>query len=146
VKFPFFSSFSERLQDVCRQNNTTSCTHAGCVEVSSITNGDIRLTLKTPWRDGSEFLLFTPSEFRGGGPLEKLLTLIPLPRFHPPRGLPLGASRGTTPSSLPHHRIGRIFPTALSPKQMTTNLKQRPGNTLAPKLKEKKTGRIDAAI
>ena len=35
-------------------------------------DGTIRLKLKTPWRDGTEFLEFTPSEF-----IEKLIALIP---------------------------------------------------------------------
>jgi hypothetical protein len=29
------------------------------------------------WRDGTQFLLFTPSEF-----IEKLIALVPLPKFH----------------------------------------------------------------
>ena len=45
--------------------------------ISILPNGDIKLKLKTPWRDGSEFLLFTPTEF-----LEKLVALVPLPKFH----------------------------------------------------------------
>lgn len=45
--------------------------------ISILPNGDIKLKLKTPWRDGSEFLLFTPTEF-----LERLLALVPLPKFH----------------------------------------------------------------
>ncbi|MEY4065296.1 MAG: hypothetical protein RIR26_1504 [Pseudomonadota bacterium] len=40
-------------------------------------DGSIRLQLKTSWRDGTQFLLFTPSEF-----IEKLITLVPLPKFH----------------------------------------------------------------
>ena len=40
-------------------------------------NGDIKLKLKTPWRDKTEYLIFSPTEF-----LERLLALIPLPRFH----------------------------------------------------------------
>jgi hypothetical protein len=35
------------------------------------------LKLKTPWRDKTEFLIFTPTEF-----LEKLLALVPLSKFH----------------------------------------------------------------
>jgi hypothetical protein len=45
--------------------------------ISILPNGDIKLKLKTPWRDGSEYLIFSPIEF-----LERLLALIPLPRFH----------------------------------------------------------------
>jgi hypothetical protein len=45
--------------------------------ISVLPSCDIKLKLKTPWRDGSEFLIFTPTEF-----LEKLLALVPLPRFH----------------------------------------------------------------
>jgi hypothetical protein len=40
-------------------------------------NGDIKLKLKTPWRDRTEFLIFTPTEF-----WEKLLALVPLPKSH----------------------------------------------------------------
>ncbi|NDG16564.1 MAG: hypothetical protein EB110_13185, partial [Betaproteobacteria bacterium] len=40
-------------------------------------DGSIRLQLKTSWRDGTQFLLFTPSEF-----IEKLTALVPLPKFH----------------------------------------------------------------
>ena len=40
-------------------------------------DGSIRLQLKTSWRDGTQFLLFTPSEF-----IEKLIALVPLPKFH----------------------------------------------------------------
>jgi hypothetical protein len=41
-----------------------------------------RLKLKTPCRDGTEYLVFTPTEFRDGEPMEKLVALIPIPRFH----------------------------------------------------------------
>jgi hypothetical protein len=34
--------------------------------ISVLPNGDVKLELKTPWRDGSEFLLFTPTGFRRG--------------------------------------------------------------------------------
>jgi len=37
----------------------------------------IKLRLKNPWRDGPESILFSPSEF-----IEKLIALIPIPRFH----------------------------------------------------------------
>ena len=40
-------------------------------------DGSIRLQLKTNWRDGTQFLLFTQSEF-----IEKLIALVPLPKFH----------------------------------------------------------------
>ncbi|NBX18859.1 MAG: hypothetical protein EBR09_16015 [Proteobacteria bacterium] len=40
-------------------------------------DGSIRLQLKISWRDGTQFLLFTPSEF-----IEKLIALVPLPKFH----------------------------------------------------------------
>jgi hypothetical protein len=45
--------------------------------ISVLPNGDIKLKLKTPWRDKTEFLIFTPTEF-----LEKLLALVPLSKFH----------------------------------------------------------------
>ena len=40
-------------------------------------NNTIRLRLKSPCRDGTESLLFTPSEC-----IEKLIALVPIPRFH----------------------------------------------------------------
>ena len=40
-------------------------------------DASIRLQLKTSWRDGTLFLLFTPSEF-----IEKLIALVPTPKFH----------------------------------------------------------------
>ena len=45
----------------------------------------IRVKFKSKWRDGTESLLFTPSEF-----LERLVALIPAPKFH------------TTQNSTPH--------------------------------------------
>ena len=40
-------------------------------------NGNIRLKLKSPWRDGTSHLLFTPQEF-----LEKLSAIIPKRKYH----------------------------------------------------------------
>ncbi len=39
--------------------------------------GQMKLTLKTPWSDGTAYLLFSPSEF-----IEKLCALIPPPKGH----------------------------------------------------------------
>lgn len=39
-KFPSLGSVSEHLKNVCRQGIITSCTHAGCVKVNSITSAD----------------------------------------------------------------------------------------------------------
>ena len=40
----------------------------------------IRIKLKSAWADGTHSLLFTPSEF-----LERLVALIPAPKFHTTR-------------------------------------------------------------
>jgi hypothetical protein len=40
-------------------------------------NNNIRLRLTTAWKVGTESLLFTPCEF-----IEKLIALVPIPRFH----------------------------------------------------------------
>jgi hypothetical protein len=53
--------------------------------LSLTADNSIKLRLKNQWRDGTESILFSPSEF-----IEKLIALVPIPRFHPPRGLPLG--------------------------------------------------------
>jgi hypothetical protein len=50
--------------------------------LSLIPDNSINLRLKSPWRDGTESILFSPSEFRDGGPIEKLIAFIPIPRFH----------------------------------------------------------------
>ncbi len=59
-------------------------------------DGTIRLKLKTPWRDGTEFLEFTPSEF-----IEKLIALIPIPKFHLTRYYGVFASRSALRNKLP---------------------------------------------
>jgi hypothetical protein len=61
----------------------------------------IRLRLKTAWRDGTESLLFTPSEF-----IEKLIALVPIPRFHLTRYYGVLASRS------PHRRVLPDLPQA----------------------------------
>ena len=61
----------------------------------------IRLRLKTPWRDGTESLLFTPSEF-----IEKLIALVPIPRFHLTRYYGVLASRS------PHRKVLPDLPQA----------------------------------
>ena len=48
----------------------------------------IRVKLKSRWADGTESLLFTPSEF-----LERLVALIPTPKFHTTRYYGVLASR-----------------------------------------------------
>ncbi len=57
-------------------------------------DNNIRLRLKTAWKDGTESLLFTPSEF-----IEKLIALVPIPRFHLTRYYGVLASRS------PHRRV-----------------------------------------
>jgi hypothetical protein len=77
--------------------------------IEVLSDDSIRLKLKTPWRDGTEYLVFTPTEFRDGGPIEKLVALIPIPRFHltryygvfVPRALPAVASRSDLRNKLP---------------------------------------------
>jgi hypothetical protein len=59
-------------------------------------DNNIRLRLKTAWRDGTESLLFTPSEF-----IEKLIALVPIPRFHLTRYYGVLASRSPHRRSLP---------------------------------------------
>ena len=62
----------------------------------------IRVKLKSTWRDGTESLLFTPSEF-----LERLVALIPAPKFHTTRYYGVLASRS------PHRRYLPDKPTPL---------------------------------
>ena len=50
----------------------------------------IRIKLKSAWTDGTHSLLFTPSEF-----LERLVALIPAPKFHTTRYYGVLASRST---------------------------------------------------
>ncbi|MBM3383476.1 MAG: hypothetical protein FJY29_13725 [Betaproteobacteria bacterium] len=56
----------------------------------------IRVKLKSRWADGTESLLFTPSEF-----LERLVALIPAPKFHTTRYYGVLASRSPHRRSLP---------------------------------------------
>jgi hypothetical protein len=64
--------------------------------VTVVDENTIRLRLKTPWRDGTESLLFTPSEF-----IEKLIALVPIPRFHLTRYYGVLASRSPHRRALP---------------------------------------------
>lgn len=64
--------------------------------VTAVDDNTIRLRLKSPWRDGTESLLFTPSEF-----IEKLIALVPIPRFHLTRYYGVMASRSRHRRSLP---------------------------------------------
>jgi uncharacterized protein YbaR (Trm112 family) len=73
--------------------------------LSLMPNGDIKLKLKTPWRDGSEFLLFTPTEF-----IEKLVALIPLRRFHLTRYYGVLASRSSHRKHLPDRPESKTVP------------------------------------
>jgi len=43
-----------------------------------LTNGDVKLALKTPWASGVTHLLLSPEEY-----IERLVALIPPPRTHP---------------------------------------------------------------
>jgi hypothetical protein len=62
----------------------------------------IRIKLKSAWADGTHSLLFTPSEF-----LERLVALIPAPKFHTTRYYGVLASRS------PHRRYLPDKPTPL---------------------------------
>jgi hypothetical protein len=59
----------------------------------------IRVKLKSKWRDGTESLLFTPSEF-----LERLVALIPAPKFYTTRYYGVLASRSPHRSSNGHSK------------------------------------------
>jgi Putative transposase len=45
--------------------------------ISIISENEIQLRLKTPWKDGTHSLVLSPSEL-----IEKLVALVPQPRFH----------------------------------------------------------------
>ena len=64
--------------------------------VTAVDDNTIRLRLKSPWKDGTESLLFTPSEF-----IEKLIALVPIPRFHLTRYYGVLASRSRHRRTLP---------------------------------------------
>jgi hypothetical protein len=93
--------------------------------ISVLPNGDIKLKLKTPWRDGSEFLLFTPTEF-----LERLLALVPLPKFH------LTRYYGVFAPASPHRKN---LPDRPKPKTENNNEERREAASDAPH-KSKLTG------
>jgi Putative transposase len=74
----------------------------------------IRLHLKTAWRDGTESLLFTPSEF-----IEKLIALAPIPRFHLTRYDGVLASRSRHRRTLPdllQTKDAQVSPASPPPK------------------------------
>jgi hypothetical protein len=82
--------------------------------VSVMDENTIRLRLKTAWRDGTESLLFTPSEF-----IEKLIALVPIPRFHLTRYYGVLASRSPhrrTLPDLPHTKDAQVSPASPPPK------------------------------
>ena len=64
--------------------------------VTAVDNNMIRLRLKSPWRDGTESSLFTPSEF-----IEKLIALVPIPRFYSTRYYSVLALRSRHRRTLP---------------------------------------------
>jgi hypothetical protein len=90
-------------------------------------NGDIKLKLKTPWRDGSEFLIFTPTEF-----LEKLLALVPLPKFH------LTRYYGVFAPASPHRKN---LPDRPQSKQETINEESAAGAEAPQKSKLSRSGK-----
>ena len=64
--------------------------------ISIIDDNTIRLHLKTPWPNGVTALEFTPTEF-----IEKLIALIPIPRFHLIRYYGVFAPRSKYRNQLP---------------------------------------------
>ncbi|MEI7591187.1 MAG: transposase, partial [Deltaproteobacteria bacterium] len=64
--------------------------------LSLTADNSIKLRLKNPWRDGTESILFSPSEF-----IEKLIALVPIPRFHLTRYYGVFANRSQFRSKLP---------------------------------------------
>jgi hypothetical protein len=48
-----------------------------------------------------EYLVFTPTEFRDGGPIEKIIAVVPIPRFHLTRYYGVFANRSQFRSKLP---------------------------------------------
>jgi len=50
--------------------------------MSATSHGDIRITLKKPFSDGTTHIVFTPMEL-----IEKLVALIPQPRMHTSLGV-----------------------------------------------------------
>ena len=82
--------------------------------VTAVDDNTIRLRLKSPWRDGTESLLFTPSEF-----IEKLIALVPIPRFHLTRYYGVLASRSRHRRALPdmpHTKDAQVSPASLPPQ------------------------------
>lgn len=77
-------------------------------------DGLITYRLKKPYRDGTEWLLFSPMEF-----MEKLSALVPQPRFHTVRYHGVFA---------PHSKVrGKIVLGSLKPKTEATDTKPEPG-------------------
>jgi hypothetical protein len=64
--------------------------------LSLTADNSIKLRLKNQWRDGTESILFSPSEF-----IEKLIALVPIPRFHLTRYYGVFANRSQFRSKLP---------------------------------------------
>ena len=62
------------LERLCRYITRPALSHE---RVARSAGGDVILTLKTPWRDGTSHLTFTPLEF-----LQRLAALVPRPRLH----------------------------------------------------------------
>ena len=62
------------LERLCRYITRPALSHE---RVARSAGGDVILTLKTPWRDGTSHLKFTPVEF-----LQRLAALVPRPRLH----------------------------------------------------------------
>ena len=82
----------------------------------------IRLRFKTAWRDCTESLLFTPSEF-----IEKLIALVPIPRFHLTRYYSVLAPRPRHRRSLPDLPQPDNTPISASARQAKGQGKRKKG-------------------
>ncbi len=67
-------------------------------------NGEVELELKSPWKNGTTHLLYSPEEF-----LEKLLALIPSPRSHLVRWRVCRAGEGEESSHQTPHSGRRSY-------------------------------------
>lgn len=75
--------------------------------IEVLDSGEIRLGLKTPWRDGTEALLMSPSEL-----IERLVALIPPPGFHMTRYFGVLAAASKHRSELPDRPPESVAPGA----------------------------------
>ena len=88
----------------------------------------IRVKLKSRWADGTESLLYTPSEF-----LERLVALIPAPKFHTTRYYGVLANRS------PHRRFLPDKPTPLINVEQNADAQDSVAPLAGSTLKEQKS-------